>query len=127
VGEFVLSCSGVISLLKLSLKLGLFFAIFLTNPNKRAGGEGRNRTRLAFHKPLEINYLNHHRYLDAKGFLALCQGELQLTFLNSILLPTDEVCWHFCWHFLTGNNNGFGYSDKLDIGSTRKYRLAHYA
>jgi hypothetical protein len=33
----------VIRLLKLSLKLGLFSAIFLTNPNKRAGGEGRNR------------------------------------------------------------------------------------
>jgi hypothetical protein len=43
VGEFVLSCSGVISLLKLSLKLGLFSLIFLANPSKRAGGGGRNR------------------------------------------------------------------------------------
>jgi hypothetical protein len=43
VGEFVLSSSGVIPLLKLSLKLGLFSLFFLTNPNKRAGGEGRNR------------------------------------------------------------------------------------
>jgi hypothetical protein len=43
VGEFVLSCSGVISLLKLSLKLGQFSLFFLTNPNKRAGGGGRNR------------------------------------------------------------------------------------
>jgi hypothetical protein len=40
----------------------------------RFGGEGRNRTRPAFHKPLEINYLNHHRCLDTKGFPALCQG-----------------------------------------------------
>jgi hypothetical protein len=24
------------------------------------GGEGRNRTQPAFHKPLEINHLNHH-------------------------------------------------------------------
>jgi hypothetical protein len=30
-------------LLKLSLKLGLFSLFFLTNPNKRAGGGGRNR------------------------------------------------------------------------------------
>jgi hypothetical protein len=43
VGEFVLSCSGVISLLKLSLKPGQFSAIFLTNPNKMAGGGSRNR------------------------------------------------------------------------------------
>jgi hypothetical protein len=38
------------------------------------GGDSRNRTRLAFHKPLEINYLNHHRCPDTKGFPALCQG-----------------------------------------------------
>jgi hypothetical protein len=30
-------------LLKLSLKLGPFPAIFLSNPHKKAGGEGRNR------------------------------------------------------------------------------------
>jgi hypothetical protein len=48
-------------------------------------------------------------------------------FFNSILLLTNAVCWHCCWHFLTGNNNGFGYSEKLNIGSARKYRLAHYA
>jgi hypothetical protein len=35
-------------LLKLSLKLGIFSAIFLTNPHKKAGGEGRNRTHTAY-------------------------------------------------------------------------------
>jgi hypothetical protein len=24
---------------------------------------------------------------------------LQRTFFNSVLLSTEEVCWHFCWHF----------------------------
>jgi len=48
-----------VRLLKLSLKLGIFSAIFLTNPHKKAGGEGRNRTRVAFHKPLEIKRLGH--------------------------------------------------------------------
>jgi hypothetical protein len=37
------------------------------------GGEGRNRTRPAFHKPLEINGLNHHRCLDNKWDSAFCQ------------------------------------------------------
>ena len=59
-----------------------FFAIFLTNPNKRAGGEGRNRTRPAFHKPLEINCLNHHRCLDTKGVCDLSQVNSSRLFLT---------------------------------------------
>jgi hypothetical protein len=43
VAGFVSDCSRVVRLLKVSLKLGLFSLFFLTNPNKRAGGEGRNR------------------------------------------------------------------------------------
>ena len=54
-------------LLKLSLKLGLFSAIFLQNPSKRAGGEGRNRPSLVFHKPLEINRLWHRLLFYYKG------------------------------------------------------------
>jgi hypothetical protein len=26
-------------------------------------------------------------------------SQLQPAFFNPILLPADEVCWHFCWHF----------------------------
>jgi len=37
------------------------------------GGEGRNRTRPACHKPLKINRLNHHRCIDNKGDSAFCQ------------------------------------------------------
>ena len=45
-------------LLKLSLKLGLFSAIFLTNPHKKAGGEGRNRTDdAAFAEPCLTTWL----------------------------------------------------------------------
>jgi hypothetical protein len=39
----------------------------------KAGGEGRNRTHIAFHKPLEINGLNHHRCPENKGVSAFCQ------------------------------------------------------
>jgi len=27
-------------------------------------------------------------------------SQLLLTYFNHILLPTDAVCWHFCWHFI---------------------------
>jgi hypothetical protein len=74
-------------LLKLSLKLGLFPAIFLANPLKKAGGEGRNRTRPAFHKPLEINCLNHHRCVDNKGVCDLSQVNSGRLFLTSFYSP----------------------------------------
>jgi hypothetical protein len=53
----------------------------------RDGGEGRNRTRPAFHKPLEINYLNHHRYLDNKGVCDLSQANSSLLFLTPFYSP----------------------------------------
>ena len=48
----------------------------------KAGGEGRNRTRPAFHKPLEINGLNHHRCLDIKGVCDLSQVNSNRLFLT---------------------------------------------
>jgi hypothetical protein len=42
--------------------------------------------------------------LILKGILRFVNdnfSQLQRAFFYSILLPTDEVCWHFCWHFFT--------------------------
>ena len=52
-----------------------------------ARGEGRNRTRLAFHKPLEINCLNHHCYLDSKGVCDLNQVNSSRLFLTPFYSP----------------------------------------
>jgi hypothetical protein len=53
----------------------------------RNGGGGRNRTRPAFHKPLEINCLNHHRCLDNKGVCDLSQVNSGRLFLTSFYSP----------------------------------------
>jgi hypothetical protein len=52
-------------------------ALFLHNslmPKHREWWLGAELNAITFHKPLEINRLNHHRCLDTKGFAALCQG-----------------------------------------------------
>jgi hypothetical protein len=51
------------------------------------GGEGRNRAHPAFHKPLEINCLNHHRHLDTKGVCDLSQVNSSRLFLTPFYSP----------------------------------------
>src|SRR5476649_569678 len=64
------SKSGV----RFGVRCGPLASIILAAKPVKTGGEGRNRTRPAFHKSLEINGLNHHRWLENKGVDELCQG-----------------------------------------------------
>jgi hypothetical protein len=85
VGEFVLSCNRVIPL----LKLARFYAIFLQKSYDFTGGEGWNRTRPAFHKPLEVNHLNHHQHLENKGDFILSQANSSQLFLTPFYSPPN--------------------------------------
>jgi hypothetical protein len=52
-------------------------ALFLHNsltPKHREWWLGAELNKTTTRKPLETNCLNHHRYIDTKGFSALCQG-----------------------------------------------------
>ena len=53
-----------------------------TSFKAKAVGWGRNWPSLTFHKPLEINCLNHHRCLDTKGVCDLSQVNSSRLFLT---------------------------------------------
>jgi hypothetical protein len=70
------------------------------------GGGGRNRTRPAFHKPLEINGLNHHRCLDTKGVCDLIQVNSSRLLLAPFYSPASSY-WRWPERDLAGNTIDF--------------------
>jgi hypothetical protein len=77
------SKSGV----RFGVRCGPHVSIILAAKSVKTGGEGRNRTRPAFHKPLEINCLNHHCCLDTKGVCDLSQVNSSRLFLTPFYSP----------------------------------------